>query len=229
MFSPKGFDIVPDSAHNAQIGVELLDSMIRGRGVLNMREGARKLARRLARDRGPAVLDPLVYVAYARKGWMVPNQYWTPGALSPMAIMGKYFMYYGNDFLPPRELGRRNAEQMKKEMILDNAGMCRFHRGWGEMMIPEIMGSLYELKDRYLREINATASRISSRNASLFWESERTIDVVATFLKRKRDVEGDKHPELETWMKRFATDKREAALEFWYEVHKGAAESLRDF
>ncbi len=34
----------------------------------------------------------------SRRGWMVPNQYWTPGVLSPMPIVGKYFMYYGTDF-----------------------------------------------------------------------------------------------------------------------------------
>ena len=28
----------------------------------------------------------------------MPNQYWTPGALTPMAIMGKYYMYYS---VPP--------------------------------------------------------------------------------------------------------------------------------
>ena len=47
------------------------------------------------------VLDYCVYNAFGRKGWMVPNQYWTPGALAPMAIMGKYYMHYGTDFLPP--------------------------------------------------------------------------------------------------------------------------------
>ncbi|MGB9441944.1 MAG: hypothetical protein WCB15_28660, partial [Desulfobacterales bacterium] len=41
--------------------------------------------------------------AFARQGWMVPNQYWTPGAYAPMAITGKYYMHYGRDFLPPRE------------------------------------------------------------------------------------------------------------------------------
>jgi glyceraldehyde-3-phosphate dehydrogenase (ferredoxin) len=228
-FSPDGFDVVSDSAHNARIGVEILDSIVQRRGILDLSQGARKFARRLSRDRGKAVLDPLVYAAFARKGWMVPNQYWTPGVLSPMAIVGKYFMYYGYDFLPPRELGRRNAEQMKKELILDNAGMCRFHRGWAEGMLPRIIESLYGSKDRYLAEITATASRVNSRNAAVFWESERSIDYVHTFLTRKRTVDGEKHPELETWIKRFETDKREAALGFWYEMHKGILESLSEF
>ncbi len=229
IFSPEGFSVVSDSMHNADIGVALLDSIIERRGLVDLEDGARKFARQLSRDKGKRILDPFVYTAYARKGWMVPNQYWTPGALSPMAIMGKYYMYYGSEFLPPRELGRRNAERLRKELILDNLGMCRFHRSWAEEMIPEIVESLYGLKQRLLQEISITASRINSRNASMFWESERAIDFVYRFLKRKQTVEGESDSELVKWIKAFETDKHEAALGFWYETHKGILESLKEF
>jgi glyceraldehyde-3-phosphate dehydrogenase (ferredoxin) len=36
-------------------------------------------------------------------------------------------------------------------------------------------------------------------------------------------------PELVKWVEYFEKDKQEAALSFWYEVHKGIQESLRDF
>ena len=49
------------------------------------------------------------------------------------------------------------------------------------------------------------------------------------FLKRKRDVEGNTDPELGRWLDRFEADKHEAALDFWYEMHKGIHESLREF
>jgi glyceraldehyde-3-phosphate dehydrogenase (ferredoxin) len=228
-FSPQGFALETDSMANAELGVELLDSIVRRRGIVNMEEGARKFARRLARDKGKQVLDPFVYVAYARKGWMVPNQYWTPGALSPMAIMGKYYMYYGSDFTPPRSLGRINAQRFRDELIMDNLGTCRFHRLWAEEMLPEIVGSLYGMKEQFLQRLAVTASRINSRNSSVFWESERSADCVATFLRRHRDVEGSSRPELLEWIDRFDKDKQEAALGFWYEVHKGIHESLREF
>ena len=229
VFSAKGFDVVTDSMHNANVGVALLDSIIRRRGILNLQQGARKFARQLSREKGKEILDPFVYNAFARKGWMVPNQYWTPGALSPMAIMGKYFMYYGYDFVPPRELGRKNAEQLQKELMLDNTGMCRFHRGWAEGMLPNIIGALYGLEDEFSRQIAVTASRINSRNASVLWESERSIDLVYTFLKRKQTVDGVQDAELAKWVGRFEQDKREAALAFWYDIHKGIQESLREF
>jgi glyceraldehyde-3-phosphate dehydrogenase (ferredoxin) len=229
VFSHQGFNVVSDSMHNADVGVALLDSIIEKRGILDLGEGARKLARRLSREKGKAVLDKFVYAAFARKGWMVPNQYWTPGVLSPMAIMGKYYMNYDNEFFPPRELGRRNAEQMQKELILDNLGMCRFHRGWAEEMLPEIVESLYGMKERFLNQIAITASRINSRNSSIFWESERNIDFVHTFLRRKKEVEGVKDAELDRWIEYFDKDREEAALSFWYEMHKGIQESLREF
>ena len=225
----EGFDVVADSMHNAELGLELLESILHGRGILDLSTGVRKWGRRIRKERGIKILDYLVYNAHGRKGWMVPNQYWTPGALAPMAIMGKYYMHYGNEFMSPRELGRKCAERLKKELILDNMGVCRFHRGWAEEMLPDIFESLYGLKEAFLNSTSICASRINSRNASVLWESERNIDFVHTFLKRKRDIEKDASPVLAEWIAKFDADKREAALGFWFEILKGIAESLRDF
>ncbi|HHO76439.1 MAG TPA: aldehyde ferredoxin oxidoreductase [Deltaproteobacteria bacterium] len=229
VFSPKGFSIVEDSLRNAQVAMSLLDAFIDRKGIIDLSEGARKCARRISREKSKDILDRFVYVAYARKGWMVPNQYWTPGAVSPMAIMGKYYMHYGKDFLPPRELGRTNARRFLTELTMDNLGMCRFHRGWAEDMIPEIIESIYGMKKQFLTNNVMTASRISSRNASIFWESGRTMDFIATFLKNKRDVDGVEDRELLEWIDRFEKDRDSAALDFWYETHKGIQESLREF
>ncbi len=221
VFSPENFDVVADSNHNAEIGIALLDSIIQKNGIIDLENGARKCAKQIAMKKGKKILDLFVYNSFGSKGWIVPNQYWTPGALSPMAIMGKYYMYYGKDFFPPRELGRQNANRLCKELILDNTGICRFHRGWAEEMIPEIMESLYGLKDDFIKSIKVTASTINSQNASIYWESERNSDFVYTFLKRQELVLGNNDPELRKWIKAFEGDKKEAALDFWYEMHKG--------
>lgn len=229
IFNISEFDVVDTSAHNAEVGIDLLDSIIERRGLVDLSEGARKFARRLARDKNPKILDGFIYTAFARKGWMVPNQYWTPGVLSPMPIMGKYYMYYGQDFVPPRRLGRMCAERFRVELMVDNLGFCRFHRNWAEEMIPDIVGSVFDLRDAYLKNVEMTASRINSRNASVFWESERNIDLLYTFLKRKNIVEGNNDQCLLRWIEQFDTDKKEASLSFWYEMHKGIQESLREF
>jgi glyceraldehyde-3-phosphate dehydrogenase (ferredoxin) len=224
-----GFDVVADSAHNAELGLELVDSILARRGLVDFSEGPRKWARRVRREGGIRILDRFVATANGRKGWMVPNQYWTPGVLAPMAIMGKYYMHYGSDFLPPRELGRACAERLKKELAMDNAGLCRFHRAWGEEMMPEAVGLVYGKKDEYLKGVSVAASRINSRNAAVYWESQADIDLVRSFLVRRRDVEKDASPELDAWIKAFEADPKEAALSFWFEMRKGIDESLRDF
>lgn len=223
------FDLVADSMHNAQLGLELVDAILQRRGILDLSEGIRKWGRAVRNRKGVSILDHCLYNAFGRKGWMVPNQYWTPGVLAPMAITGKYYMHYGADFLPPRELGRQCADRLRKELYMDNAGVCRFHRSWAEEMMPDILDSLYSLKDRYIRANAICASRINSRNAGVLWESELNVDFIRAFLKRKRDVDGELRPDLIQWMERFEKDKGDAALDYWFEIRKGIDESLRDF
>ena len=223
------FDVVADSLHNGELGCELIDAILERRGLLDLREGVRKWSRTVSRARGTALHDRLVYIAFSRRGWMVPNQYWTAGALAPMAIMGKYYMVYGNDFIPPRELGRRCAERLRQELVLDNLGICRFHRGLAEELLPEVMGSLYGKKEEFQRAIAVLASRLHSRNCPIFWESGRNIDFIRTFLERKREVDADQSPELGVWLEKFTHDPLEGAREFWYETLKGIDESLREF
>jgi len=228
-FTLDNFDVVATSLHNADIGVALLDSIIEKRGIVNLSEGARKFAKNLTREKGSNIINSFVYTAFGRKGWMVPNQYWTPGVLSPMPMMGKYYMHYGQEFVSPRGLGRKNAARFIGELVMDNFGVCRFHRAWAEEMIPEIIGSLYDAKDKYLDSVKITASRINSRNASVFWESERNLDLVKVFLEKKHTIEGNNDTDLLNWIDFFKRDKKEAGLSFWYEMHKGIQESLREF
>jgi len=138
-------------------------------------------------------------------------------------------MYYGPDFLEPRQLGRLNADRMVQELLLDNLGICRFHRGWAEDMGAEIVQAIYGLGREFVEKVTMTAGRINSRNSSVFWEAGRNADLVYEFLKRHRDVAGTTRPGLDVWIAKFEADRREAALDFWYEMHKGIQESLREF
>jgi glyceraldehyde-3-phosphate dehydrogenase (ferredoxin) len=228
-FKPDGFNLVSDSMLNAQIAVKILDGIISGtNSMLDLSQGARALAKKISYDRGRRVIDKFVFTAFGRKGWMVPNQYWTPGVLSPMPIMGKYYINYGKDFFEPRKLGVENANRMIKEMIIDNLGICRFHRQWAEEMIPEIMGKLYGMKYDYQDITKRTAQWINTRNSSQPWESERNMDYIQTFLDKKVE-EGKNAPELLKWVDKFKLNKRDAAYEFWYDIHKGVTETLKDF
>lgn len=228
-FERQGFSVEADSQHNADLAIALLDSIVAPGGPLDLSRGARALAWTLSQEHGEAVRHRLVYTAFGERGWMVPNQYWTPGVLSPMPIMGKYYNHYKGNFLPPRQLGRHNAERLLRELLLDELGTCRFHRAWAEEMLPEIIGSLWGQEDALLRRVLITAGRIDSRNASVFWESQRNVDLLATFLRRRRDVEGDVAPELQGWIEAIEDHPWEAAEDWWYAVLRGQREALREW
>lgn len=231
VFRREGFSLETDSMHNARLGIELLDSIVQKRGILDFSFGARRWGRKLARVRGRKILDSFLYMSFGRRGYMVPNQYWTPGVLSPMPIMGKYYMYYGNDFVHPRELGHINAERFQKELILDNTGICRFHRNWAEEMMPEIIGELYgkDIKDRFNKSLHQIAYNINSRNNSSLWESWKNVELIESFMKRKHEVEGVNDPDMIGWIDYFKRDRRTAAIDYWYEIHKGIGEALNEF
>lgn len=222
------FDIVADSRHNAVLGCDLIDAILERRGLLDFREGVRKWSRIHSRDRTTALHERLLYAAFSRRGWMVPNQYWNAGVLAPMAIVGKYYMVYGNQFLPPRELGRRCAERMKQELLLDNLGVCRFHRAWAEELLPEVMGALFGQQEQFMRAVSVLASRLNSYNSPVFWESGLDSGFVKSFLERQLEVEGNREPELARWVARFREDQAGAARDFWHETLKGIDESLND-
>ena len=229
VFSLDGFRTVEDSSTNAEIGVKIMEGILGGNPNLDLRLGARELARNLAKKTGSPVRDYLVCTSSGRRGWMVPNQYWCLGVLSPMPIMGKYYMHYGYEFVPPRTLGHIQADRMAKELMLDNFGICRFHRGWAEDLIPELAADIFDIKTDIGLHHKKLASRIASRNSGVFWEGEREIDFIQTYLERCGSVDGEKRPELAEWIGAFGKDKHTAATDFWFEMLKGVQESLRDY
>jgi glyceraldehyde-3-phosphate dehydrogenase (ferredoxin) len=228
VWKAEGFSAEADSHHNARIGIALIDGILARRSALDLSGGARRLAKKLALTRGRKVLDLLVFTANGRHGWMVPNQYWTPGVLSPMPIMGKYYNHYASEYLPPRALGRMNVDRMKMELIMDNGGFCRFHRGWAEEMIPDLIGDLFGKKQEFIDNASATARLINRRNAAVFWESERNVDYVRTSLLRMHELGGGSNPDLAGWVDRFQKDKWAAGFDYWFEVRKGIEEAFTE-
>ncbi|HEY3355014.1 MAG TPA: aldehyde ferredoxin oxidoreductase C-terminal domain-containing protein [Polyangia bacterium] len=229
VFKPEGFRVVEDSRHNAALACELLRAIVEHRADLDFRQGAREVARRLGQRTGMTrqILDRLVVNCASERGWMVPNQYWVPGMFSPMPVMGKYYEYYGDDFSPPRALGRAHAERMVQELVLDNFGCCRFHRDWAEELVPEMFREFWGVDVDLRAHHLALARRINARNAAAFWESSRVVALVHTYLKRKAE-EGTKRPELDEWLARFEQDPWQAGRDYWYEIRQGLDEALAE-
>jgi glyceraldehyde-3-phosphate dehydrogenase (ferredoxin) len=149
--------------------------------------------------------------------------------LSPMPVMGKYFVFYNNEFLPPYELGRKNVERMVYEFFNDNSGICRFHRKWAESITDEILCAHYDLEVDYKAHQFQLAKEIFEREEmkSLPWNSERVIDLVTSFLEYWQKLELN-HLELKQWVEKFKEDKQRAALDFWKEIKRGQEDAFKD-
>ncbi len=222
-----GFDLVQDSMRNARYAMAVLRAILFDARASVFRGGIRAAAHVLDRRYGTRTIDRAVFLAHGEEGYMVPNQYWVPGMGSPMPIMGKYYVYYGPDFLAPETLGRKNVERMVYELFSDNTGICRFHRKWSESITDEILRAHYELPLDYKAHQFKLAKAIHARESdkSVPWESERIADLLLEFLNFWGEF-GLKDENLRYWLARANEDKMQAAREFWEAIYRGQAEAF---
>jgi glyceraldehyde-3-phosphate dehydrogenase (ferredoxin) len=226
------FDVVADSARNAAYARAVVDLILFAEEGAVFRRGIRAAAKALDEryglsEPGQRTIDYAVYTAHGEQGCMVPNQYWVPGMFSPMPMMGKYFVYYGVDFVPPCELGRKCVERMVYEFYSENSGVCRFHRKWCEAIVDEIIASHYDLPIDYKAHQFTVVKAICDHEIDgvVFWESERTVDIIQSYLEgwERLDL---KEPTLHEWLQRFRTDKWSAARDYWEQVRAGILAAL---
>ena len=131
-------------------------------------------------------IDRAVFNAHGKEGCMVPNQYWVPGMFSPMPLMGKYFSFYGFEFYPPYDLGKKNVERFVYELYSENSGACRFHPKWVEDIIDDIILSHFDLKFDFWETNFQLAKEIHMHQSSgsVPWESERVMDIIQQYLEK---------------------------------------------
>ncbi len=214
IFEPDDFDPVADSAHNEKIALALLDLTVKPDHILG--QGVRAAAESF----GPEARDRAVYLANGERGWMVPNQYWVPGHYSPQAVMGKYYVYYGFDFMEPEKLGDKCVQRMVAELTLDNAGMCRFHRGWAEKLWADIVQGHFELEVDYVNAHQRMAAALHGAGAPVYWQSARIEELIHLYLKEVRLTTSDA-PALDSWLERFEADRPSAARAYWEALRGG--------
>lgn len=226
---PEQFDVVSSSMNNAIFAAEILEMMLNSPAGEVFRKGMRFAAMEIDRVKGTRSLHRAVFTPHGQSGYMVPNQYWVPGMFAPMPLMGKYFSYYGKDYLPPFELGKKNVERFIYELYSENNGACRFHRKWVEDIIDEITLSHFDLKIDFWAYNYQLAKEITFEDAgkTVFWESERVVDIIAEF-HRKWQREGLADESLKTWVERFDKDRHEAAHAYWEEMRAGMQAAFDD-
>jgi glyceraldehyde-3-phosphate dehydrogenase (ferredoxin) len=227
---PAQFDIVADSMKNAQYALNVVQAILFEPKAEWFRRSIRVAAQEIDKHYGIRSIDRAVFIGHGDEGCMVPNQYWVPGMLSPMPMMGKYFVHYGVEFMEPEALGRKNVERMTYELFNENSGICRFHRKWSETITDEILRAHYTgLEVNYKAHQFQLAREIYEREAPkiVYWESERVMDMIMGYLVQW-ESDGLQTPELLDWLRRFREDKAAATKAYWNGIYSGIRSAFKD-
>ena len=124
------------------------------------------------------IKDLAVYVPYGKYNDMIPNMYWTLGLVLPVLVHGKYYSDYHSILKDPVEYSKICFDRTVKEFIIDNLGLCRFHRGWVEPKLNELIPSeilnesmlyLYKLY-KYRKETGIEPEFFESKKAIVIYE-----------------------------------------------------------
>ncbi len=213
---------------NYMIAEKILDSIVETNGeiyALIGRHGARYAAKILdelydsiVKRRGYSFKDLLVYAAFGTSGYMTPNYYWSPGMIAPLFVLGRYWTNYSPTYNDPEHYAESSVSRAINEMIIDNAGICRFHRKWISKVIDalysEVLGADVDLEQRMMETYKLIAGyNIRADAEPVPWESLKTMDIVATIaseigVKEWEGKVGDREVLLE-WWNRFYTRVKE--------------------
>ena len=215
------FDIVTDSMTHAKYAMAVTDAILWDDRAAIFRQGIRVAAYAL-NEMYPETqpLQRAVFLTHREKGSMVPNQYWVPGMGSPMPIMGKYYVHYGNEFMTPADLGRKNVERMVYELLTDNVGVCRFHRKWSETITDEILKEHYDLDTNFKNHHYELAQAINQQEGrqATSWETERMGDLFEGYLQYWIEMGLEEPQLLEYWAQIQSDKKRDAMQGFWQAI-----------
>ncbi|TDA36417.1 MAG: glyceraldehyde-3-phosphate:ferredoxin oxidoreductase [Hadesarchaea archaeon] len=223
-FDPSSFH-PSDSWKNATLLEKLAEAVAYRENELSglIGEGVRRAAKEFdrrfeerVRKTGKRFEDLAVYVAFGRNGSITPAMYWSPGNLMPVPIQGKYFTFYHSEFKEPEEFAELCYQRAVKEMYSENNGLCRFHRGWSERILPRLLEEAWGIKVDYDAHCKGILKRIVEYNrragvGPVFFEGERIVDVVATMAREL----SEKNESGRKWWEKFQRDKWGAAKEYW--------------
>ncbi len=162
----------PDSEINYTVAKELLSKICKGEcDVLG--ENLRRIAKAFN------ISHLAFYLPCGKEFDMTPNFYWSLGLFLPVAMHGKYFTDYHTVVKEPEEYAQTCAKRCVAEYLLDNLGICRFHRGWAEKMLLE--NGHEEIAKQWISKLLHYKKLANVQ--PVFWESERTLDVVIALFR----------------------------------------------
>ncbi len=216
---------VEQSKFNADLAIQVVENLAWGRNPLLKLIGERgirsasKILDTIYMDRvksiGYRFIDLGVYAVFGEEGHITPNYYWTPGMVSPLPVLGRYWTLYKGVFLEPEEFAEKAFQRALHELWIDDSGICRFHRGWAEKVLPMIYRDLYGIEDYEARELGVYRKIIEYQDLAgvnpVFWDSKKIIDYIANAAVEYGNDE---------WASHFMLNKEKAAYEWWTRFYK---------
>ncbi len=218
-------------AQNARLALEIV------RGLATKRTEVLKLVAELGVRRAAKILDDkyaarvnalgirfedlAIYLPFGECGYMTPNFYWTPGFIAPIFVTGRYWTNYSTTFAEPEEYAKTVFTRALKEYEIDNAGFCRFHRGWAEKLLQklyEALGVSIDI-DEHAKEMYRKIAEYDMKAGARprFLESEKAKDLIASLAAELG---------VSDWIEKFSKDRDAALREWWTRFAKALAEML---
>ncbi len=215
-FRPRFDPLLPDPArnshHNSTLARKLLiDIYYKPESELfnNIAEHGLRKAALLADERWYGAKDLLLYAAFGKEGYMTPNYYWSPGMIAPLYILGRYWTNYTPTFQEPEDYAETSLKRAFMEYAIDNAGTCRFHRGWMEKVLEEVysvIGVDVDIANHSKEGYRLIALYQKKAGAEpVPWETSKAIDLIATIAyevgekKWAEDIAKDPNKGIEWW------------------------------
>lgn len=173
------------------------------------------------RERGVRFNDLSIYAPFGEKGHISPNYYWTPGLIAPLYINGKYWTIYSGLFTEPEDFAVKSLERAVYELLVENTGFCRFHRGWAEKIIPILLERIYGFRDplKRAREIYKLIAKYQKLSGAYpqIWDSRRILDFMAKAAEEYGNTK---------WIEIFKRDGEYALSEWWSRFYRKLEELL---
>ncbi len=231
LFDPS-FYTPSSSTTNARLAKALVKGLVEGtNNVLKLiaENGIRGAAKALDEKYGDRVSrvglrfeDLAVYTPMGDRGYMTPNLYWTPGMLAPLFMLGRYWTDYNPTFTEPEDYAKSSLGRAINEYLIDNAGICRFHRGWAEAalgdMYRDLLGIDVNLREHALRAYRRIAEySMLAKAEPRMWEGRKPRDIVFMLAGEVGSEE---------WASRFARDPVKSALEWWTRFYGEVSRTL---
>lgn len=184
-----------------------------------------KIFEHRVKEKGVSFSDLAVYTPFGESGFATPAPYWVIGLFAPLPIQVLTKTYYKRDLFEPREIGRKCAQRFIAEIGMDNAGWCRFHRGWLEPIISKIFE---RAKLKYNPKEICRRIAIYQKKCGLYpvyWESKRVKELVFNYLKDFQ-IDFKNNEKLDEWIKKYEENFENASKEYWNEIKLGIQEIL---